>query len=339
MAVEEGRFAIVILGAFLFTTLVLLIAGAPPFAAYQHILFGAFSNPMRFSDMMMIAAPLLLCSTGLTLTFAIGLYNLGIEGQVVMGAIFAMIPLQFWPQVPPLPLWISAFMAGMVGGALWALITALLRIYGRVSEIFAGLGMNFLATGVALYLVFGPWKRPGTASMSGTEELPEWLWLPTIEQLRVAPAAPVIALLAFVVVWVVLARTHWGLAIRAAGLNSASSRRLGVPATRRLLEAMAWCGALAGVAGTIQVLGVFHALVPNVSSGIGLLALLVVLLAQIKPFWVLPIAVMFASFIVGSIRLPLVLQIDSSISGVLQGALVLFALAARGWKQRRPVVE
>lgn len=213
---------------------------------------------------------------------------------------------------------------------------ALLKLYGRVSEIFAGLGMDFLATGVALYLVLGPWKRPGIASMSGTERLPADLWLPTLEGLRVAPAAPVLALLALalVLVWFALARTHWGLSVRAVGANPAAARRLGVPSSRRLVETLVACGALAGGAGTLQVLAVFHALIPNISSSIGLMGLLVVLLAQSRPVWVLPVVLLFATFTIVSVRLPLQLQIDSSISGVLQGALVLGALVAQGVRKR-----
>jgi simple sugar transport system permease protein len=222
---------------------------------------------------------------------------------------------------------------------------ALLKIYASVNEIFAGLGLNFIARGVALYLVFGPWKRPGIASMSGTEPLPDALWLPRLELegtgvLRLAPIAPLLALISLALVWVALEHTRWGLALRATGENAAAAERMGVPSTRRLVEALAVCGALAGIAGTIQVMAVFHTLKPDISSGIGFLALLVVLLVRSNPVWVLPIAVTFASFIVGSTRLSLIdlegegaAGINSSISGVLQGALVLFALLANGIRQ------
>jgi simple sugar transport system permease protein len=101
-----------------------------------------------------------------------------------------------------------------------------------------------------------------------------------------------------------------------------------------MAEALAACGALAGLAGAIQVLGVFHQLIPNISSGIGLLGLLVALLVRANPAWVLPVALVFACFTVGSIQLPLALNADSSIAGVLQGALVLFALLVRGLVRR-----
>lgn len=321
-------------GAFLFTTLVLMVTDVSPIAAFRLVLFDAFSTPIKRADMIMLVAPLLLCAAGLTLTFAVGLYNLGVEGQIALGAIVAMIPLRLLPDLPPPLLWGLALSAGALGGALWALVAALLKLYGGVNEIFAGLGLNFLATGIALYLVFGPWKRPGVASMSGTEPLPEQVWLPTLEGLRLAPIAPILALIALAVVWFVLERTRWGLSVRATGLNAAAATRLGVPASRRLVEALCGCGALAGIAGALQVLAVFHALIPNISSGIGLLALLIVLLVQWRPVWVLPVVLLFAVFSVGSIGLPLRLNIDSSISGVLQGSLVLFALLARGLLRR-----
>ncbi len=318
-----------LVAAFVFTTLALLSTGVSPLEAYRLILFGAFSTPVRLSDMIMLAAPLLLCAVGLSITFTGGLYNLGVEGQMIVGAIAAMVPLRLWPDWPPLLLWLIAALSGAVGGALWALMIGILRRYAGVSEIFAGLGMNFLAGGLALYMVLGPWRRQTSASLSGTDLLPRELWWPTIDRLRLAPAAPLIALLALAIVWWALTQTRWGLEVRAVGLNPAASERLGIATARRMAETLSACGALAGIAGMLQVVAVHHALIPNISSGIGLLGLLVALLARADPRWLLPIVVAFAAFTVGSIQLPLTLGIDSAIAGVLQGALVLFALATR----------
>lgn len=318
-----------LVAAFVLTTLALLSTGVSPLEAYRLVLFGAFSTPVRLSDMIMLAAPLLLCAVGLSITFTGGLYNLGVEGQMIVGAIAAMVPLRLWPDWPPLLLWLIAALSGAAGGALWALMIGILRRYAGVSEIFSGLGMNFLAGGLALYMVLGPWRRQSSASLSGTDLLPRELWLPTIDRLRLAPAAPVIALLALVIVWWALTQTRWGLEVRAVGLNPTASERLGIATARRMAETLAACGALAGIAGMLQVVAVHHALIPNISSGIGLLGLLVALLARANPRWLLPITVAFAAFTVGSIQLPLTLGIDSAIAGVLQGALVLFALATR----------
>lgn len=323
-----------IIGALVFTTIVMLAVGANPLQAYQLVFLGAFSTPARLSDAVMLMVPLVLCAVGLTLTFSAGLYNLGVEGQMALGAIFALAVMRWLPGLPPVVLWSLAFLAGVLGGALWALIAAGLRLVFQVSEIFAGLGLNFLATGLALYLVAGPWRKPGTASITSTELLPNNLWLPTLERLRLAPIAPILALLAVAVVWFALERTRWGLALRATGLNPTAATRLGVPAARRLIDAFCACGALAGIAGALQVLAIHHALIPNISSGIGLMALLVALLVQARPAWVLPVGALFACFTIGSVQLPLAMNIDSSIAGVLQAALVLFALLGRGLARR-----
>jgi general nucleoside transport system permease protein len=328
------RMLLTLLGALLFAALVILLAGASPLETYRLVFFGALSTPIRLADAVMLMAPLVLCGAALCVTFAAGLYNLGIEGQIGLGAIAAMIPLRLFGELPPPLLWLLALGAGAIGGALWALLAAGLRIYGRVSEIFAGLGLNFSATGLALYLVAGPWRKPGTASITSTEQLPEAVWLPTVGNLRLAPLSPILALVGLAIVWFLLTRTRWGLEVRATGLNPVAAERLGAPSVRRIVEAMLLCGVLAGIVGGLQVLAVFHALVPNSSSGLGLLALLVVLLIRSNPAWVLPISTMFALFSIGSIQLPLALNIDSSIAGVLQGALVLFALAGAGWRAR-----
>lgn len=319
--------------ALAFTTLILLASGTPVLETYRLVLLGWLSTPAKRADVVMVAAPLVLCAAGLTVTFGAGLYNLGIEGQVGLGGAFAYGMVRWLPELPAPLVWALAFVAAAAGGALWALIAALLKRYGRVSEIFTGLGLNFLATGVLLYLIAGPWRKQGSASVVSTEQLPKADWLPTLAGLRLAPVAPILALTALALVWFLLARSRWGLAVRATGLNSAAAARLGVPTTRRMFEAMALCGALAGIAGGIQVLAVFHALIPSVSSGIGLLGLLVVLLVNSRPVWVLPVAVLFAAFAVGSLQLPLALGADSSLAGVLQGAIVLFALIARGFQR------
>src|SRR5262249_20008444 len=111
-----------LVGALLFTTLILLLTGTPPLEAYQLIIFGALRRPARISDAIMLAAPLVLCATGLTLSFAAGLYNLGVEGQMALGAVFALAVVRWLVDVPPPLIWVLAFGAGALGGALWALI-------------------------------------------------------------------------------------------------------------------------------------------------------------------------------------------------------------------------
>ena len=225
-------------------------------------------------------------------------------------------------------------MAGMVGGGLWALVAGVLKTWGRVHEIFGGLGLNFVALGLTLWLIFGPWKRTGVASMSGTEPLHESLWLKGFKGLSLSPVSLGLALAAIVVVVFLLRSTRWGLSLKAVGQNPDAALLFGLKPNRRILEAMVACGALAGLAGALQVVGVYHRLLPAISSNYGYTALLVTMMASFRSGLIPFICFFFAVLNVGSIQLPLQLKLDSSLSGVIQGALVLSVFIVQGLEER-----
>jgi len=319
--------------ALLFTILILLAVGAPPDEAYQRLWQGAFGNTSKLADVLVAWIPLLLCSAGLLITFTAGLWNIGIEGQIVAGAILTTWFARTFdlPPVIYLPL---LLLAGMIGGALWGLLAGVLKVYGKVHEIFGGLGLNFVASGLTLFLIFGPWKQPGIATMSGTELFRKSAWLPTLGELTLSPLALGLGLLAIVIVYMALRSTLWGLKLKALGKNIRSAFLLGIPTQRYMLMAFGLCGALAGLAGATQALGLYHRLVPTISSGYGYLAILVVLLSDFRAVWVAPVAFFFAAAVKGSLQLPLEMQLDSSLGGVLQGTLVLFVVLMHGLRAR-----
>jgi simple sugar transport system permease protein len=316
--------------AVLLTTLVLLAAKAPPFAAYANIVLGAVGSWDVAANVLVSWVPLLLVTAGLLITFTAGLWNIGIEGQITLGAIFTtwmLRGLQASGLDPSLIISMS-ILAGMAGGALWALLAGAL-------EIFGGLGLNFVASALNLWLIFGPWKRPGVASMSGTVPFAPSLWLPTLtEQSRLSPSALVIALLAIVLVYLLLKGTYFGLRLKAVGKNPNSAYLLGVPTWQHMMISFALCGIFAGLAGAVQVTSVYHRLIPSISSGYGYLGLMVAMLAGFNAAVAAPVALFFAALNVGSIQLPIVLRQDSSLAGVLQGTLVLFVLLMQGVRER-----
>ncbi|WP_448572885.1 ABC transporter permease [Trichothermofontia sp.] len=325
-----------LIGAVGFIALMILLVGASPWQVGASLVLGAFGTPDQFARVLATLAPLLLCASGLVLTFTAGLYNLGIEGQVMVGAIATTGLLRLLAPVLPASLVLFlGILGGAIGGALWGVFTGWLNVFGKVNEIFAGLGLNFVAQGLALYLIFGPWKRPGVASMSGTELFEPSLWLGTIGKTEASPVALILGALALIMTWLVMRSTYLGLRLRAVGQNPQAAYILGIPATTQLLSAFALCGALAGLAGALQVTAVFHRLIPNISSGLGFLALLIVLLTGSSVLWILPVAFFFSALNIGSLQLPLSLQLESSLSGVIQGTVVLLALLGRGWDQRR----
>lgn len=324
----------------LFTTAVLAVSGASAGPVFRNLFLGAFGSGTKVAQVLTVWVPLTLCACGLLFTFQIGLWNIGVEGQVMLGAVGATWVLRAGLDAGhPVAFVLLGLAAGAGAGALWALFAALLKTRGGVNEIFAGLGLNFVAQGLLLWLIFGPWRRPGVASMSGTRPFPPDLWLSALSGGfawgRLTPVALACAIGALVLAGVLLGRSRVGLSLRAVGRNATASFLFGLRPARTMLLAMGLGGGLAGLAGAIQVTAVYHRLIPAVSSNYGYLALLVAMLANYRLAPVAPVAFFFAALNVGSVQLPMVLQLDSSLSGVIQGTLVLAALVAHGWNRRR----
>jgi ABC-type uncharacterized transport system permease subunit len=322
--------------ALLFTTVLLLAAGAPPLKAYSAILGGAFGGWKNFSDVLSAWVPLMLATSGLLITFAAGLWNIGIEGQIILGAVGTTWVLRLLENstVPTPLILVLAVMAGMLAGAVWASLAGALKTFGGVNEIFGGLGLNFVATAFSLWLIFGPWKRPGVASMSGTVPFGEALWLPTLQNSRLSLWAVGLAVAGIVLVYILLSGTYFGLRLKAVGKNPRAAYLLGVPTWQHMLAAFALCGVFAGAAGAVQVTAVYHRLIPSISSGYGYLGLMVAMLVNYQAIWAAPVALFFAALNLGGIQLPIILQVDSSLSGVIQGTLVLSVLLVEGARQR-----
>lgn len=319
-----------------FTILILLLSGAPPLSAFTQIVKGALGSGSKFAHVIKAWIPLTLCGMGLLYTFRIGLWNIGIEGQVIAGAIATTAILKLGLAAgSPLLFVALAIGGGAGGGAVWAILAGWLKTKGGVHEIFAGLGLNFVAQGVALWLIFGPWKRPGVASMSGTEVFPRELWLPYLSSGRICLPGVALAVFALAFTAVMLKYARVGLNLKAIGSNPDAAYLFGLKPDRFMLLAMIFAGAFAGLAGSMQVTAVYHRLIPAISSNYGYLALLVVMLSNYHIAAVPAVAFFFACLNVGSIQLPMVLKIDSSLSGVIQGALVLATLAVQAWRMKR----
>jgi simple sugar transport system permease protein len=321
--------------AVLVAMLILILSGANPWNATTSLWSGSLGSWGKLSDTLITWVPLTLAAAGLIITFAAGLWNIGIEGQIVIGAIAAAWVAREVPG-PTAVVVTLALVAGAIGGMIWGLFAGVLKVYGKVNEIFGGLGLDFVATGLATYLVIGPWARKGQASTSGTDLFRREAWMPTIGDHDYSWLALTIAVLAVVAVYFMMRGTSYGMKLKAVGSNTRSAFLLGIPTGRYMLSAFALCGVLAGLAGTVQALGFHHKLVPSVSGGYGFLGILVVLLAAFRAAWIAPIALFFVTLSVGAIQLSYPpLELDSAIGGVLQGILVLFVLLAGGFQVRR----
>ena len=159
------------IAALLVSAGLMLLVNAPPREAFSLLIDGSVSG-RKIPDTLMAWAPLMLTSAGLVITYTAGLWNIGVEGQVIAGAVAA----SWVARTVDGPVWVLivlTMLAGAIGGMLWALLAGVLKVFGRVNEIFGGLGLTFVAQAMATYLIIGPWKRAGIASTSGTDPFPE----------------------------------------------------------------------------------------------------------------------------------------------------------------------
>ena len=319
-----------------FVSMILISAGASPMEAFKNMLTGSVGSMRKFAEVLVTFVPLLLVTAGLLITFSAGVWTIGVEGQIVIGAITTAGVLRVFVDstLPPALIIALAILGGMIGGALWASLAGALKTFGGVNEIFGGLGLNFVSTALTLYLIFGPWKREGVASMSGTEPFPDHFALPQVPELRISLWALGIALVGIVIVYFILQGTYFGLKLKAVGKNFRAAYLLGIPTWQYSMYSFLICGALAGAAGAMQVTAVYHRLIPSISSGYGYLGLMVAMLINYQAIWAIPVALFFAALNIGSIQLPIVMKLDSSLAGVLQGVLVLFVLLMEGARQK-----
>lgn len=266
------------------------------------------------------------------ITFRAGLWNIGIEGQIVIGAIAASwIALSV--EAPSAVLITLEIIVAMAAGALWAALSAVLKTRGKVHEIFSGLALNSIAIILTNYLISGPWQPPEGGTFRGTQPFQPAALLPLYENSRFSPLSLILAAIAFIAVVVALRGTFWGLKLKAIGQNLRSAFLLGVSSEREMILAMMFCGALAGLGGAVRTLSWFDSLRQSISGGIGFMALLVVMLSNYRMFLVPPIAFFFSMVLNGSITLQLRTQLHSSLGGILTELMVLFVLLFGDWKK------
>ncbi|KAA3648041.1 MAG: ABC transporter permease [Chloroflexi bacterium] len=321
-----------VVAALLFVVFLLLGFGAEPGTALSAIIDGAFGSTDKVLSVTAFWIPLLLASIGLMVTFTAGLWNIGIEGQLAMGAIGASA-VALNVNAPPYILIPLEILAAMAAGALWAAIGGVLKTRGKVHEIFSGLALTNLAIILTNYLISGPWQPPEGGSFRGTAPFQDAALFPRLLESRFSPLTLILTLIALAVVAVMLSNTFWGLKLKALGKNPKSAFLLGVSSERETIYAMMFCGALAGLGGAVRVLSWFDSLRQSISGGIGFLALLVVMLAAYRLLWVPFIAFFFSAVLNGSITLQLRTQLHSSLGGILTGVLVLFVLLFGEYKK------
>ena len=308
-------------------TLIFVALDKDPVRGLQMFFWEPIKSGYAWSELLVKATPLLLIALGLSICFRANLWNIGAEGQFVMGAIFAAgMALEANAQTPGI-WWVLVLLAGMVGGMVWAGLVALLRDRFHANEILVSLMLVYVAIMVLNFLVYGPWKDPQgynfpqTATFAAAAQVPRLLtgW-------RVHVGTP-IALAGVVVLLLFLFRTRAGFAQQVGGMAPDAARYAGFSSRQALWLALLASGACAGLAGALEVSGPLRQLTPYVPVGYGFAAIIVAFVGRLHPVGMVFSALLLSAFYIGGELAQSRLGLPRSITGVFQG-LLLFALLA-----------
>jgi ABC-type uncharacterized transport system permease subunit len=312
-------------GALAVSAVIIAASGGNPLVAFGALLSGAFGSLDSLSEVAVKSCPLLLAGLAIAVSFQAGVWNIGVEGQLLMGAL-AMAALGTHGERLPAWLDLSSDLAVAAAlGAAWAGIAGQLKLRRNVNEVISTIMLNFIALGLISYLVQGPLMEAGGRYPQTDAILPE-LWMPRLTPYRIHLGL-VIALVAAAAVHLLLYRTVAGYEMRAAGLNAAAARLAGIDVDRRLLMALMLSGALAGLAGGIEVSAVTHRLYERFSPGWGFTAIAVGLLGRLSPTGVVVAALFFGALDTGSNAMQRVAGVSSVLVSVIQATVILFLVA------------
>ncbi len=312
----------VVLGVILFVAL-----GKDPVRGLSVFFWEPVKNAYALSELMVKATPLLIVALGLAVCFRSNVWNIGAEGQFVIGAVagggvalLATPGTGAWIVVPIL-------MAGILGGMLWAGIVALLRDRFNANEILVSLMLVYVAVQLLYFLVYGPWKDPMGYNFPQTKTFDAATRIPRLMQGSRVSIGLLLALLGAGVLWVFLFRTRAGFAQQVGGLAPAAARYAGFSSRRALWTALLISGGAAGLAGALEVAGPIGQLTPYVPAGYGFAAIIVAFVGRLHPVGMVFSAILMSMFYIGGELAQSRLGLPKSLTGVFQG-LLLFTLLA-----------
>ena len=324
-AVQACAFVIGIAVALIAGALLLLTAGHDPAEVYGRMLESSLGGTDSISRTLLRATPLALSGLAVAVAGSMGLWNIGAEGQIMAGATVAAGLAMTAGDLPGPVLIVAMIAAGAVGGTVLMAVPALARAYLGVSEIITTLMLVEVAIRVVEWLETGPWKDPDSQGFALIEPLPEQAALPGL--FGRSHIGVIIAAALLVVFWLTLSRTAWGYELRLAGSSPATARYAGISLQRKVLIALVLSGALAGLAGAVELTGTATRLDPGLSNGYGFAGIIVAALALMRPSGVAAVAFVFGAVQVGGQSIQ-TLGVTSSISTILQAMILVGALVA-----------
>jgi simple sugar transport system permease protein len=312
----------VLVGTLMFTAL-----GKDPLKGLEMFFWQPIHNAYALGELMVKASPLLIIALGLAVCFRSNVWNIGAEGQYIIGAIFAAGVALLADAQSSRWIVVGILLAGVAGGMLWASLTALLRDRFNANEILVSLMLVYVAVQLLSYLVGGPWKDPMGFNFPQTKTFEAATKIPRLLDGSRMTIGVLLALLGVAGLWVFLFRTRAGFSLQVGGLAPAAARYAGFSSRKALWTALLISGGLAGLAGALEVAGPIGQLSPYVPAGYGFTAIIVAYVGRLHPVGMVFSAILMSMFYIGGEMAQSRLGLTKSLTDVFQG-LLLFCLLA-----------
>ncbi len=329
-----GMKIIMALGIFAVYGVFLYTQGVNPFVTYNEMLQSTFGNIYGIGEVTIKATPFILTALATALPARVGLISVGGEGQLAIGALSstfaAVFVLKDMPSIIGIPL---LMLAGVLGGALWAVLPGILKVTVRMNETITTLLLNYVAFFLVGYFIYGLLKSPEAFGWPYSARFSDSLRLPTLEGTRIHIGI-LIAVAAAIIVWYVTTFTRLGFRMRVVGGNIKAAKHSGIFVGRTQFLTLIAGGAIGGLAGMIEVSGIEGHLRPMTGVGYGYIGFLVAWMAGNHPLWILPFAVLLGAISVGGNALEMHSGLNSSIVLILMGLILIVILA--GGRRGRP---
>ncbi len=311
-----------VLLAFLIGCIIMLALGANPLVALQNLWVGAFGSLRNLGTTLSRATPLIF--TGLCACFAYrcGVFNLGGEGQFIMGSIVCCV-IATQSGITGFPGIVLCLVAGALAGGLWAMVPGLLKIYRGQNEMIISIMLNYVAT-LLMGVFYTNWLRDG--SVPQTMSVPKETMLQRMFGLRFTSAF-VIAVVIGLLTYYFLFYTSKGFQLRAVGLNMTAAQFNGFAVKKYIMVSFIVSGAIAGIGGSAELLGTQYRLINGFASGYGFDGVSMALIGQLHPLATMLVAVFFAALRVGSTTMQAATGVPTSVSDIIQALVIVFAVA------------
>jgi simple sugar transport system permease protein len=312
---------------FALTAALIGLSGKSPITAYEALFRGAFGSFDRAAFALNKATPYIISGIGIAFCFRAGIINIGAEGQIALGGLAATWVALTWPKIGALVAIPLAFLAGAVAGAMWSGLAAAIHVGRGVNEVLTTLLLNFVALLLIGEALHGSLGEPGAGFPQSPLFAPNY-WLATVTTGSQLHVGVVVGPLAAVGAFVLLRYTTLGFAIRVMGASRSAATYAGFSVSRLTIGLMLLSGALAGLAGAVEVLGIHYRLIEGFSNGFGFNAVVVALLGALHPLAIVPAGLFFGFLEAGALSMQREVGVPSSLVSVIQGLTMLFVLAA-----------